>query len=78
MSGILIGDGEAYIPNADALCERLGIASLNMYDGHVFAVRRDGSECPLADLLAKESRPEIETSGDGKVATLKPAPRRAD
>jgi hypothetical protein len=74
----LIPDGAAYVPDADALCEQLGVVSLNVYDGHVYAVKRDGSESLLTELLAKANRPEVETSGDGKVAQFKPAPRRTD
>jgi hypothetical protein len=77
MSGNLIADGMAYVHEADALCERLGIASLSVYDGHAFALLLDGSEVVLADLLAKDARPEVERIG-GNVTTIKPASRRTD
>lgn len=77
MSGALIGDGAAYIHEADALCDRLGVVCLNVYEGHTYTILRDGAEVLLADLLAKEARPEVERTGSN-VTTLKPAPRRAD
>lgn len=77
MTGVLIGDGSAYIHEHDALCERLGVVCLNVYEGHAYAILRDGAEVLLADLLAKEARPEVERTG-GNITTLKPAPRRAD
>jgi hypothetical protein len=73
-----VADGEFWFPNAAALCERHGLVCLNVYDGHAYGLLLDGSEVLLSEILAKDGRPKVETSGDGKVATIKPAPRRTD
>ncbi len=51
---VWIADGEAWFPDAPALCARLGADYLTHSDGELYAGLKGKGEVALADLLAAE------------------------
>lgn len=78
-SEVFLRSGESWFIDGKAVCERYGGLYLTQTDeGDIYVGIPGRGEVPLAELLQADGKPEIETSGDGKVAQFKPAPRRTD
>lgn len=74
---VFLPEGEAYIPNADALCARYGGLYVYRLEGGAMLMGIPGKgEVSVDSLLMDDGKPQVETGG--KVATIKPAPRRTD
>lgn len=74
---VFLPEGEAYIPNAEALCARYGGLYVYRLEGGAMLMGIPGKgEVSVDSLLMDDGKPA--TATDGNVTTLKPAARRKD
>jgi hypothetical protein len=72
---VSLPEGEAYIPDGEALCKRYGgLYVYRMEGGAMFMGIPGRGEVSVDSLLMADGKPEAEKAGN--VTTLKPAPRR--
>jgi hypothetical protein len=74
---VFLREGEAWIADGEALCARYGGLYVYRLEGGAMLMGIPGKgEVSVDSLLMDEGKPEVENGG--KVATIKPAPRRTD
>ena len=74
---VFLREGEAHIPDGDALCKRYGGLYVYRLEGGAMLMGIPGKgEVSVDSLLMDDGKPATATAGN--VTTLKPASRRTD